>query len=105
MFTEQNCTTNASPPFAMLVSHACQFCRKRKIKCDRLVGGCTHCKRIGSECTYPASQRKGRPRNGLNNTAGKTSVFAITSREARLLARIKELEGMLGSSTDGESPL
>jgi hypothetical protein len=88
---------------SLLVSHACQFCRKRKIKCDRLAGGCTHCKRIGNECVYPASQRKGRPRHGPNNAAAgnKTSALAITSREARLLARIRELEGLLNQSADG----
>ncbi|PWN86721.1 hypothetical protein FA10DRAFT_235358, partial [Acaromyces ingoldii] len=35
---------------------ACQFCNRRKIRCDGIVP-CMHCERRGIECVYPAGGR------------------------------------------------
>ena len=74
---------------------SCQFCRKRKIKCDKLEGGCSQCLRAQTECIYPASQRKGRPRKaGINRPAP-----VPTPREAQLLKKIMKLERTITALT------
>jgi hypothetical protein len=92
-----NMQANAPNPRPNLQS--CQFCRKRKIKCDKLEGGCSQCLRAQNECVYPASQRKGRPRKaGTNRTAP-----APTPREAQLLKKIWKLERLVANLA-GQSP-
>ena len=83
---------------------SCQFCRKRKIKCDKVEGGCSQCLRAQTECVYPVSQRKGRPRKaGANRPAP-----APTPREAQLLKKIMKLErtitALSGKTYIGVSP-
>jgi len=78
---------------------SCQFCRKRKIKCDKLEGGCSQCLRAQNECVYPASQRKGRPRKAGTNRPPP----APTPREAELLKEIRKLERLIANLT-GQSP-
>jgi hypothetical protein len=77
---------------------SCQFCRKRKIKCDKLEGGCSHCARAQTECIYPASQRKGRPRKAGANRLPP----APTPREAQLLKEIWTLQRTVDSLTGKE---
>jgi hypothetical protein len=79
---------------------SCQFCRKRKIKCDKLEGGCSQCSRAQNECVYPASQRKGRPRKAGTNRPPP----APTPREAQLLKKIWKLEGLLANLAGGALP-
>jgi hypothetical protein len=74
---------------------SCQFCRKRKIKCDKLEGGCSQCLRAQTECVYPVSQRKGRPRKAGTNRP----VPAPTPREAQLLKKIMKLERTITALT------
>jgi hypothetical protein len=87
---------NAPSPRPNLQS--CQFCRKRKIKCDKLEGGCSQCSRAQNECVYPASQRKGRPRK-----AGTNRPAPAPTREAQLLKKIWKLERLVANLT-GQSP-
>src|SRR5450432_1778744 len=74
---------------------SCQFCRKRKIKCDKLEGGCSQCSRAQNQCVYPASQRKGRPRKAGTNRPAP----APTPREAQLLKKIWKLERVIDDLT------
>jgi Fungal Zn(2)-Cys(6) binuclear cluster domain len=74
---------------------SCQFCRKRKIKCDKLEGGCSQCSRAQNECIYPASQRKGRPRKA----GTPRPAPAPTPREALLLKKIWKLERVIDDLT------
>ena len=81
---------------------SCQFCRKRKIRCDKLEGGCSQCLRAQTECVYPASQRKGRPRKPGSSRPNP----ALTPRESQLLKKIWKLERTINtltgkSETDG----
>ena len=78
---------------------SCQFCRKRKIKCDKLEGGCSQCSRAQNQCVYPASQRKGRPRKAGTNRPAP----APTPREAQLLKKIWKLERLV-ANLGGQSP-
>lgn len=68
---------------------ACQFCRRRKIKCDRSLPACNQCTKGQQKCVYTASQRRGRPRN-------TSSAIAIHDQSKEvLLKRIKELESVV----------
>jgi hypothetical protein len=89
-----NSTTTGKPN-----PQSCQFCRKRKIKCDKLEGGCSQCARAQTECIYPASQRKGRPRKAGTSRP----VPAPTPREAQLLKKIVTLERQI-SVLNGKDP-
>lgn len=93
-----NMQANAPNPRPNLQS--CQFCRKRKIKCDKLEGGCSQCSRAQNECVYPASQRKGRPRKAGANRPPP----APTPREAQLLKKIWKLERLLTNLAGGSPP-
>lgn len=77
------------------ILQSCQFCRKRKIKCDKLDGGCTQCARAKTECIYPVSQRKGRPRKA----GTKHTLPPATPREQQLLKKIWKLETIIDSLT------
>lgn len=92
-----NMQANAPNPRPKLQS--CQFCRKRKIKCDKLEAGCSQCSRAQNECVYPASQRKGRPRKAGTNRPAP----APTPREAQLLKKIWKLERFVANLA-GQSP-
>ncbi len=81
----------ASAPNPRPNLQSCQFCRKRKIKCDKLEGGCSQCSRAQNECVYPASQRKGRPRKAGTNRPAP----APTPREAQLLNKIWKLKRLV----------
>jgi hypothetical protein len=94
-----NMQPNAPNPRPNLQS--CQFCRKRKIKCDKLEGGCSQCSRAQTDCVYPASQRKGRPRKAGTNRPPP----APTQREAQLLKKIWKLERVVASMAGGNPPL
>jgi Fungal Zn(2)-Cys(6) binuclear cluster domain len=94
-----NMQPNAPNPRPNLQS--CQFCRKRKIKCDKLEGGCSQCSRAQTECVYPASQRKGRPRKAGTNRSSPPP----TPREAQLLKKIWKLERAVASMAEGNAPL
>jgi hypothetical protein len=94
---------NAGNSSARPILQSCQFCRKRKIKCDKLEGGCSQCSRAQTECVYPVSQRKGRPRK----PGSKHNVPAPTPREEQLLKKIWKLEaiieGMAGRGGQGHT--
>ncbi|KAF9893301.1 hypothetical protein FE257_011731 [Aspergillus nanangensis] len=46
-------TTNSTPVRSKRVSTACDFCRKRKKKCDFRYPNCSACTRAGVRCTIP----------------------------------------------------
>lgn len=50
-------------------ARACQFCRKRKIKCDALKPACTTCHASNRTCSYHHGPVKPRPSTALLNAA------------------------------------
>ncbi|KAL2784174.1 fungal-specific transcription factor domain-containing protein [Aspergillus keveii] len=40
------------------VGHACNSCRKRKLRCSRELPACQHCRKSASECTYETKRAK-----------------------------------------------
>ncbi|OBT65017.1 hypothetical protein VE03_05273 [Pseudogymnoascus sp. 23342-1-I1] len=69
-----------------LYSRSCDVCRKRKVKCDKIITGCSNCARAQIECHYPGPGRAPR-----RPKAGKQ----VTARETELLKRLRRLEGVV----------
>ncbi|KAI8584049.1 hypothetical protein K450DRAFT_221245 [Umbelopsis ramanniana AG] len=69
------------------VSRACDFCRRKKVKCDAQGPGsiCTNCKTYNSECHFNDSAKKRGPPKGYIET---------------LENRLKRMERILGSLAD-----
>lgn len=90
---------------------ACQFCRRRKIKCDTIKPTCTTCRSSNRSCVYDSVPHKQRPSAALVNALRdeKTALEDILGRlkgadEAQRLALLESLtlqEGrvLLRSST------
>jgi hypothetical protein len=67
---------------------SCNTCRRRKVKCDKVEGGCGNCVKGRTECVYPGPGRAPRrPKSGAAKGA--------TEREAELLKRLRRLEGVV----------
>lgn len=50
-----------SAPDAPINAVACESCRTRKCKCDRLLPACTQCSSNSAKCTYPELHKRGFP--------------------------------------------
>ncbi|CAK7228165.1 hypothetical protein SBRCBS47491_006811 [Sporothrix bragantina] len=78
-------------------ARACQFCRKRKIKCDALKPACTTCRSSNRTCSYHHGPVKPRPSTALLNAAREEK-----NELERMLVRLKrastarEREALLG---------
>ncbi|KAI0141235.1 fungal-specific transcription factor domain-containing protein [Xylariaceae sp. FL1272] len=57
---------------------ACQFCRVRKIKCDRILPICSSCNAHGRTCVYSNEQRRPRP---------SAAIVSSLQKEVRALQR------------------
>src|SRR5277367_2671505 len=67
---------------------SCHTCRRRKVKCDKVEGGCGNCAKSHIECVYPGPGRAPRrPKSG--------AVKGATERETELLKRLRRLEGVV----------
>ena len=64
---------------------ACQFCRRRKIRCTQALPSCLNCQAYKEVCSYDTAPKRPRPSN---------------SRIANLEARIKSLEKELREATN-----
>lgn len=47
---------------------SCDLCRKRKLKCDGVRGGCSTCTKLGKPCVYNEVRRKSGPKRGYVKT-------------------------------------
>ena len=67
---------------------SCQFCRRRKIRCDKATPSCSPCLKATAECVYP--MRKSR-------SSVSSSVLGLgpQAREEQLLKRIGKLESAI----------
>jgi hypothetical protein len=69
-----------------LNSRSCVTCRRRKVKCDKIVP-CSNCTKAQTQCIFPAPGRAPRrPRQGPK---------VVSEREAELLERLRRLEGVV----------
>jgi len=67
---------------------SCQFCRRRKIRCDKAAPRCTQCLKANAECVYP--MRKSR-----SSVSSPSNAAGPQSREEQLLKRIGKLESAI----------
>lgn len=65
-------------------ARSCQFCRKRKIKCDAIKPTCTTCKLSNRTCSYQHGPAKPRPSTALLNAARDEK-----NEMERILVRLK----------------
>src|SRR4051794_18273794 len=68
---------------------SCIVCRRRKVKCDRILPSCSNCSKGETPCIYPASLRASR-RKQVNE-----QYLDEANREAVLLKRLKKLESIV----------
>lgn len=81
------------------VSKACQFCRKKKIKCDGNQP-CGNCSSANSECIYPSeSERK--PRSKKAKPSKSQSISDLDNRLARLESLLTNLAGKMDGGNLG----
>ncbi|KAL2841723.1 fungal-specific transcription factor domain-containing protein [Aspergillus pseudoustus] len=58
------------------VGHACNSCRKRKLRCSRELPACQHCRKSASECTYETKRAKpGMKAGALDNIHRRLDVL------------------------------
>ncbi|KAL1903520.1 hypothetical protein Sste5346_000148 [Sporothrix stenoceras] len=78
-------------------ARACQFCRKRKIKCDALKPTCTTCRASNRTCSYHHGPVKPRPSTALLNAAReeKNELERMLIR-LKLAPTVAERDALLG---------
>jgi hypothetical protein len=81
--TDSSRKSNPSRPV-----QSCQFCRRRKIRCDKATPRCTQCLKANAECVYP--MRKSR-----SSVSSQSSAAGPQRREEQLLKRIGKLESAI----------
>jgi hypothetical protein len=61
---------------------ACESCRTRKCKCDRILPACSQCNTINAGCTYPELNKRGFPEgymSGLEQRLIETEIALLES--------------------------
>ncbi|KAL2812260.1 fungal-specific transcription factor domain-containing protein [Aspergillus granulosus] len=83
------------------VGHACNSCRKRKLRCSRELPACQHCRKSASECTYETKRAKpGMKAGALDNIHRR--LDALERSVGRQQATIENLG--LGDSHQERDP-
>lgn len=90
-------------PSGSLLSHACSFCQRRKLKCD-MQSPCTNCSKRSLSCFYverlPGKKRGPKPKRGLDVAAishiipceaPPQNVALLTTEVAKLRAEVANL--------------
>jgi hypothetical protein len=77
------------PASSSLNPISCIVCRRRKVKCNRVLPSCSNCSKGETRCIYPTSARASR-RKQIN-----LQHLGEAENEATLLKRLKHLEGMV----------
>lgn len=57
------------------VTQACDYCRKKKAKCDGAHPVCSSCKACGAICVYPVSKKRGLRTGYLNQLERRNALF------------------------------
>ncbi|KAL6236491.1 hypothetical protein BDW75DRAFT_229421 [Aspergillus navahoensis] len=74
------------------VGHACNSCRRRKLRCSREIPACQHCRKSASECYYETKRAKpGMKAGALDNIHRR--LDALERSLERHQARLRSSEG------------
>ncbi|BCS21763.1 Zn(II)2Cys6 transcription factor [Aspergillus puulaauensis] len=85
------------------IGHACNSCRRRKLRCSRELPACQHCRKTVSDCHYETTRAKpGMKAGALDNIHRR--LDAIERSVGRQQARIESFEGE-GASPQNDSAL
>jgi hypothetical protein len=71
-----------SAPEAGMNAVACESCRARKCKCDRLLPACSQCNTLKADCSYPEQNKRGFPEgymSGLEQRLIETEIALLSS--------------------------
>ncbi|EXJ89216.1 hypothetical protein A1O3_02282 [Capronia epimyces CBS 606.96] len=76
-----------------IIQQSCDFCYRRKIKCDGHKPRCSHCITYKTDCTYTAPSRKSRPkkRRSCAQIEDGTSISNTQGRLQHLEALLEQL--------------
>ena len=96
--TSSNSAARHSSASATPRIQSCQFCRRRKIRCDKSMPSCMNCLKSKSTCVYP--KRKGRSKNVSSSAV--QAIGEMKSREEMLLTKIRALEKIVETLKAGE---
>lgn len=69
-----------SAPESGVNAVACESCRTRKCKCDRLLPSCSQCSNTNANCTYPELHKRGFPEgymSGLEQRLIETEIALL----------------------------
>ncbi|ORY59037.1 hypothetical protein BCR35DRAFT_335134 [Leucosporidium creatinivorum] len=72
---------------------SCESCRIKKLKCDRVIGGCSNCRSRGHTCSYA-----GHPPTQHMDTVGLSALERNRQKIERLRTTMTSLVGKLGLS-------
>ncbi len=79
-------------PTAELNPRSCVTCRRRKVRCDKLMP-CSNCRRAMVPCIFPAPERA--PRRPRRKDLNTLKSHQSSERELELLKRLRKLEGIV----------
>ncbi|KAL4767111.1 fungal-specific transcription factor domain-containing protein [Aspergillus nidulans var. acristatus] len=82
-----SCGSPDQTPRGPEVGHACNSCRRRKLRCSREVPACQHCRKSASECYYETKRAKpGMKAGALENIHRRLDVLerSLEKHQARL---------------------
>ncbi|KAL4867193.1 hypothetical protein BDV12DRAFT_186842 [Aspergillus spectabilis] len=81
-----------NPPRGPEVGHACNSCRRRKLRCSRELPACQHCRKSASECYYETKRAKpGMKAGALDNIHRR--LDALERSVGRQQAKLESFEG------------
>lgn len=84
--------TPTSAPSSELNPRSCVTCRRRKVRCDKLMP-CSNCRRAMVPCIFPAPERA--PRRPRRKDPIALKPHQSSEREIELLKRLRKLEGIV----------
>ncbi|KIW06828.1 uncharacterized protein PV09_02508 [Verruconis gallopava] len=81
---------------------SCDFCYRRKMRCDGQKPHCSHCTAYEVECTYSAPSRKSVPRNRRNYSSSDNGIDNTQNRLKRLEDLVKQVTERLQAAERGK---
>jgi hypothetical protein len=81
--------TSTSAPEAAQAALSCHLCRRRKIKCDRILPSCLICIKNSQTCVYPEGPLKPGPKLGASRRQSKRTRSRSRSRSKSRSSRAR----------------